>query len=151
MNHNSKLGLIVRGTALIVCIALVGCAETNPTKTMAEFNASNIQKVRNSYSMYATVNGGAPKDMDSFVKFLKEDAGAQIRLKRMGIDVDRIDDIFVSERDGEPFVIRWGLGGSKDHAIVFESVGVDGMRMAAYYEPKELDSAECDKLLQSKK
>ena len=136
---------------MIALLVLGGCTETNPTKTITEYNATNIQRVRNSYSMFATAKGGPPKDMASFLLFLKEDEGAQIRLKRMGIDPENVDEIFKSERDGLPFIIKWGVGGARDSAIVFEAKGVDGKRLVAFYEPRELSDSRCEELLNAKK
>ena len=49
-----------------------------------------------------------------------------------------------SDRDGEPFKIRWDQKGVADHAIVFESVGVEDKRYVALGVPRELDAEEYD-------
>lgn len=46
--------------------------------------------------------------------------------------------MFISERDGQPFKIRWGLRGFYDHAIVFEAEGIDGKREIGLTETIEI-------------
>lgn len=131
--------------SFIVCflIALSGCGETAPNFDVASYNDTNIKRLRNAYEMYKLNHGNVgPKDEDSLREYLTGDEGASVRLKRMGVDVSKIDDIFVSERDGQPFKVRWALEGPADHAIVFESEGVGGKRLVAFYKPKELGAEE---------
>ncbi len=130
---------------LIVGFAmLTGCGSGTPTS--AKYNDTNIKRLCNCYSMYQFSNGfRGPESEEVLKEFLKNDAGANVKLKRMGINKDRIDDIFTSERDGEPFKVRYGLRGSDANvAVVFESVGVDGRRMVALNPVVECDDAEYD-------
>jgi len=53
-----------------------------------------------------------------------------------------LDEIFVSERDGEPFKIRWNLKGIDDFPIVFEAYGVEDMRLVALTPVREVDKED---------
>jgi hypothetical protein len=67
------------------------------------------------------------------------------------MDINNIDELFIGERDGKPFKIRWGLltrvrGPSQP--VIFEAEGVDGKRQIGFTGSKmlEVDSAEYDRL-----
>ena len=66
--------------------------------------------------------------------------------------VTSVDDIFVSERDGQPFDIRYGLvsgpRGSTE-LVVLEKQGSGGKHMVAYLNmtQREVDDAEYQDLL----
>lgn len=131
--------------ALMVCLFLAvaaGCTSSS-APNFADANRTNIQKLKNAYMMYMNDHGfTGPEDEAALKSYLRENPAAKIRLGRMGVNPEDIDSIFTSERDGEPFVIRWGVKGLADHAIVFEKTGVDGKRFVALGTPKEVDAAE---------
>ena len=130
---------------LLLMLTLVGCSPSAPSVSVADYNKTNILRLRNAYDMYMMEHGNrGPADEEAFKKFLTTDKAAGVRLGRMGVDVSKIDDIFVSERDGQPFKVRYGLQGLADHAIVFEAEGLEGKRMVALAEPREMDQAEYD-------
>lgn len=125
---------------------LVGCGGHEPP-TLAEVNNTNIKKVRGAYGMYMILHGlSGPEDEQTFKEFLKTDAGAGVKLGRMGISQDKVDEMFISERDGEPFKIRYGLVGRGDYPIVFESKGVEGNRFVAFLTPREVNANEYETL-----
>ena len=139
---NSRLGFLLCISVLLT-ILLPGCKKSGTD--FAAIHNTNIKKARAAYNLYMvrhTMNG--PKDEDELKKFLKTDADAKVKLERMGVSQDEVDAIFISERDGKPFKVRYGLKGIADHPIVFESVGVDGKRFVAFAVPRELDEAEYD-------
>ena len=83
-----------------------------------------------------------PESEEELRAFLTENRTAKALLKRMGVEPDSLDEIFISERDGKPFKIRWGVSGIEDHAIVFEAEGVNGKRMVAFTRTRELEDEE---------
>ena len=67
------------------------------------------------------------------------------------MDIDNIDELFVSERDGQPFKIRWGMVSrvrGPSQPVIFEAEGVEGKRQVGFTSSKmqEVDSAEYDRL-----
>ena len=138
MKLSTTLTLIAVVISVLVCC---GCKKKLPS--LAEMNDSNIRRLHSAYSIYLKRNGyTGPKDEKELKTYLQENRTAKALLGRMGIKSDSLDDIFVSERDGKRFKIRWGVQGLADHAIVFEAEGVDGKRMVAFSRPRELESQE---------
>jgi hypothetical protein len=91
-----------------------------------------------------------PKSEEQLREFIEtQDAS---RLKRGGIDATKLDELFVSERDGEPFVVRYGVNTvirGPSLPVVFESTGVDGTRQVGFCNGlmKEVDEEEYDRLM----
>jgi hypothetical protein len=95
--------------------------------------AENIRKLALGYVQYAAQHGGTgPKNRESLAKFLVE---------RSGYTREDADKSFVSPRDNQPYVIRWGqspLGPmgpevemAKANILIFERTGADGVRYTA--------------------
>lgn len=80
------------------------------------------------------------------VKFLHENTSIEKNLPLLGIDLNDLDNIFIGERDGEEVRIRWGVDGQFTPPVVFEAVGVEGLRLVAGDEVHEVDNVEYDKL-----
>ncbi|QDT69832.1 hypothetical protein MalM25_27740 [Planctomycetes bacterium MalM25] len=134
--------VVGRLAILIIAGLLTGCGGDSIDARVAALNSTNIQKLYNCYSLFQHYNGyRAPKDEAEFKEFLLRPRYAK-NLSRMQIDPANLDAIFVSERDGEPFRIRYGVNGLGDKAIVFEATGVEGRRLVAMQEAQELDDAE---------
>ena len=131
--------------AIATFLLIVSGCGGEPSASVAEYNSTNMLRLRNAYEMYlVTHEFKGPKDESEFKNYLKNDKAANVRLGRMGIDVDKVDEIFINERDGKPFRVRYGLTGLADHAIVFEEEGEAGMRFVALATPVEVDSAKYD-------
>lgn len=127
---------------LTLLFAVAGCRSK---KTSADLINDNLDRLSSCYLVYWTEHGfRGPEDEQQFKSYLREDRVAQKRLKRMGISSDQIDSMFTSDRDGEPFKVKYGVTGYFDHAIVFESKGVDGRRMIALMNPIEADEKTYD-------
>lgn len=122
----------------------LGCSGANdPRARIVELNNSNIVRMRSCYQIYSLLKGRPPKDEKSFRDFFENDPAAEGRLRRIGVEPENFDSIFVSERDDLPFVVRWNVKtGKKDEAIIFEAEGSDGKRMVAFNDPRELEAEE---------
>lgn len=147
-----KLGILsvfAAVTTLALVTSFCGCSGENE---LAGIYSDNIRKVHQCYLMYMEEHGyRGPKDEEELKTYLKTDPTAIFLTKRIDLTPEGVDDIFISERDGEPFVIRYGLNGIADHAIVFEAVGVDGTRLIALTPPLEVeDEDEYDDYLTGK-
>ncbi len=95
-----------------------------------------------------------PKDEASFREFLA-DPRHQKGFERLGVDVGDLDALLTSERDGQPYKIKFGLKGSPfgfSEAIIFETEGVDGEVMVAFGDSKTelMSPEESDRLYDSK-
>lgn len=124
---------------MVFCLSLCGgCGSGH--RTVASIMDTNIKKVRALYTFYMTNHRyRGPKNEAEFKQWLESTEG-KFAIKRMEMDPTKLEDYFVSERDGEPFVVRYGLKGIRDHAIVFEKTGDEnGMRLVALGKPIECD------------
>jgi hypothetical protein len=137
------------GWIVVVCCAL-GCGDDGGAGALAEANSTNIQRLTNLYFTFQSNNDfRGPKDEAEFKAFLT--GYNPEKLKRIGIDPATIDALFVSDRDSQPFKIRYGVRGNamgSTEAVVFESTGVDGKRQVGFlnFTQREVDAAEYDAL-----
>lgn len=134
---------------LVPAILLAGCGESQPS--LADYNNNNMKKLRGAYGLFlVSHNLRGPKDEEELKEFLTTSPDAIRKMERQGVPKDKILDIFVNERDGQPFKVKYGLNGLGDYPIVFEETGVDGKRFVAYTTPKELNNDEYEKAWDSK-
>jgi len=140
-------------TALVFGLALMGCRDAVSNQVGA-MNKSNIQRVSNLYAGYQNMVGAGkgPKDEASFKEWVKQYDPAKLNM--MGIDPAKIDDVFKSERDGQPFVFRFSVPGGRGAvaAVTFEHTGKDGKRQVGYTggNVEEVDDAKYKDLLAGK-
>jgi hypothetical protein len=113
-------------------------------------NETNIQRLANLYFTYQMKNGWqGPSDETAFRQFIS--TYNPKKLARIGIDPSAVDELFVNERDGEPFKIRYSVSGSAmgcSEPVIFESVGVHGKRTVGFLnmEQRAVDAAEYESL-----
>lgn len=142
MNSISKYATgLLAGLVLMIS----GCGDGLNNPSLADLKNTNIKRYHTAYTIYLDRNQmQGPKDEKELMDFLTTDNTAGVLLKRMEIPMESLSDITVSERDGQPFKVRWGVKGMADHAIIFEAEGVEGKRMVAFSNPRELDATEYD-------
>ena len=137
---------------MAVVTSVAGCNNTaDPTHAVAQANATNLQRLANLYFAYqmdnATFQG--PADETKFKQFIQNfDAE---KLKRIGIDPSAVDALFIGDRDGEPFKIRYGVVGSvmgSTEPVIFEATGVGGQRLVGFLNmsQREVDETEYETL-----
>ncbi len=139
--------------SLLAPILTVGCSgEVDPAAAIAKVNESNIQRVANLYFTFQMKhNWHGPSDEAEFKSFLQNYNPS--KLTRIGISPKAIDEVFISERDGQPFKIRYSVLGSSmgsSEPVIFESVGVAGRRQVGFLNmtQREVDATEYEKLWQ---
>ena len=147
-----------RGVLILAVVAMAGCGRgpLGDEDLIKAANRSNIQRLTNLYSAFADQNRGVgPKDEKQFRGFLAK--LSQERLARMGIDGAALDALFSSDRDAQPFEIKYGQkkpdgrgqtqgggGAVPEVAVVLETVGIDGVRQVGFLGTravKSIDSA----------
>ena len=88
---------------------------------------------------YSVNVGKGPPNADDLKKYMKT-AMQGFQLQMNGIDPNDVDAAFVSLRDNQPFVVRWGVGltVSKNNTpvLAYEKDGKDGKRLLAYANGK---------------
>ena len=117
----------------VMCAPFSGCTGDRVASQVAAVSKTNLQKLSNVYSLYVVRNGyKGPKDEETFRAFLENDPSIEKNIGYMGIERADFDKISFSDRDNEPFLVRYGLKlppMSPKQPQVLETVGVDGMRM----------------------
>ncbi|QEG34889.1 hypothetical protein [Bythopirellula goksoeyrii] len=136
---------------LMLLALLGGCRrEIDVNEAIAKVNENNIQRLANLYFAFQMKHDWqGPADDAEFKAFLR--SYNPQKLTRIGIDPHAIDELFINERDGEPFKIRYSVVGSamgSSEPVIFESVGVDGKRMVGFLDmvQREVDDAEYEEL-----
>jgi hypothetical protein len=129
--NSSRLALWALSATLLA--GLAGCSGNGVARQVAAMNTANIQRVANLYSAFQNYKGGrGPKDAGEFKTFVK--AFDATKLAMMGVDPNKVDELFTSERDGKPFKIRYRVGGGRGSvaAVAFEQDGQDGQKQVAF-------------------
>lgn len=139
-----------RSVLLYGCLlssTLVGCSSrTNPDAAIASVNTTNLQRLANLYFTYQSQHDWhGPADESDFKSFLR--GYPEHMLTRIGIDPSNIDKLFISERDGQPFKIRYGVPGSSmgsSAPVVFEATGDGKGRLVGFLDmqQREVDDSE---------
>lgn len=121
----------------MITVALTaGCAKHEQATTIVErINDSNGKRLANLYAIHQSRHQfKGPANKASFVKFIQQEM-LPAELEGTGVDPNMIDELFVSERDKEPFFIRYGVvapsWAASHQAVIFEEKGVRG-RVAVF-------------------
>ena len=131
---SDKSRAVVAIAAAMVFLA-TGCSSGNKAEQILKsMNKDNIHRLANLYNLYQSQHSWVgPADIDEFKEFVN--GVSKSRLEKMGIDPSSLDDLFISERDGQEFVIRPSVQGSamgSVQPVVFEKDGVDGVWLVGF-------------------
>ena len=143
------LVVVVVGTVLTA----VGCGGNPVDKMLAEANSNNQKRLANLYAMFRAENGfRGPEDEAEFKAFIAEKLKDDIQKERLRV-TGSVDDLFINERDGKAFKIRYGVPGGarggKPLPIIFEDEGEGGVRIVCFSSAnmeEVTDSARYDEL-----
>ena len=146
--HPVEVGLAL---ALVLSIALTGCGPSAATKKAAEQQTSNLKALARAFGQYSGQHRGqlppGEPELKEFVRSLTPEA-------RDGKDADAL---FVSERDGKPYVILFGdLNGPPGPGgfpvCMYEQEGKNGKRIVASTvgATEEVDEARFKQLVPGK-
>ena len=141
-----KLSILGRGVAVLVLGGLVwcsGCGSGNPQAAakavVRRYNDTNGKRLANFYGQYQSEFLSGPKDENTLKQFISGKPASA--LEEMGVTAEGVDGLFVSERDKQPFFVRYGAprprGGRQ--ALVFETQGVGGKALVVFSGPKEVE------------
>src|SRR5436190_10432313 len=125
--ERNKITCLTCIIALSIILA-AGCSD-GTASSIASYNNANIKRLTNLYSSYQAAHSfQGPTDEASLRSFVKEQA--PWRLQLMQVDADKLDELFISERDHKPFKVKYGVtsGPGAVNALVFEQQGVSGKR-----------------------
>ena len=114
--------------AILSSLIAAGCSDSK-SGAIGALNNENIKRLTNLYSIYQAAHSfQGPADEAALKAFVKDQAAW--RLKLMQVDPDKLDDLYISERDHKPFKVKYGVvsGPGAVNALVFEQEGVNGNR-----------------------
>jgi hypothetical protein len=113
-----------------------GCGASDPTPALKaavlRANSTNSKRLATLYSRYHARFFSGPRDETTFKKFI---AGRPVaELEELGASSGDIDALFVSERDKQPFFIRYGLSltDARSRAMVLETEGLNGKALVLF-------------------
>ena len=147
-----QLRTAVLGSLLLVPLT-TGCGGPDAADMLAAANDSNMQRLANLYAAFQSRHDWrGPTDEAEFKEFLN--SWNPDKLAAIGVEPGAIEELFISDRDGEPFQIRYGVAGhimGSDAPVVFEAAGVKGKRMVGFLNmtSKEVDDIEYERLWSS--
>jgi hypothetical protein len=149
---------LTRFVVLCVCLlagVLIGCSSgTDPGSAIARVNATNIQRLANLYFTFQSQHEWrGPVNEAEFKSYLRK--YDPHKLSRIGVDPNALDKLFISEGDGQPFKIRYGVLGSamgSSAPVIFESTGDGKRRLVGFLDmqQREVDESEYDALWSAK-
>jgi hypothetical protein len=126
--------------------ALVGCSRNEGGGLKQEM--SHVRLLTSLYSRATSKLGHVPRDQQEF-----KQAIAILAVKPEKMKVNSIDELFVSERDGQPLVVVYGTLPKASDVVVYEQTGVDGKRQVGHRigMVEELDEAGYNDLMKALK
>jgi hypothetical protein len=141
--------LFCSATICTLLLLSLGCSQSVESRVQ-NLNDSHIKQLTNLYFGYQRSHGWqGPKDAAALKDFVKHDMDPT-KLEMMKVKVDKLDDLFVSQRDHKPFKIKYSMGGGPGAsvAVVFEDTGIEGKRQVGLTGPRiqEVDDAQYDEL-----
>jgi hypothetical protein len=113
-----------------------GCGSSAPEPALKaavlRSNSTNIKRLATLYSRYHSRFLSGPRDEATFKKFIADRPAAE--LEEIGASGGDIDALFVSERDKQPFFIRYGLPltDALFRAVVLEAQGLNGKALVLF-------------------
>jgi hypothetical protein len=119
---------------LFVCavLLLAGCSDPG-----ADTTAAKLQKIGNFYGPYCFANGmRGPTSEAQFRDYIRK--CPPLQLQTLDVNPNDLDPLFKSDRDQQPFVLRFGLslagpgGKAAKDVVAYERAGRNGKRLALY-------------------
>jgi hypothetical protein len=133
----------VRCDYLLFTFALLMVAGCRSSSVDGQPNASseNLQQLARWYASFpSTNNGRLPANENEFKQHINSQGG------------ESVDEMFVSERDNQPFVVLYGrdaVNPVNSGIVAFEKQGLEGKRLVAYRSgsTEEVDDARFRELV----
>ena len=125
---------MMKNVSFLLClIAAAVCAVGGCHSSSTVSNKEEMSRLKPLTVLYVSATNALrhpPQSEDEFKKYIASQKG---RLLDM-MHVEKPDELFTSERDGQPYVIAYGPtpNGKPREVIAYEKVGVNGKRMVGY-------------------
>jgi hypothetical protein len=110
--------------AIMIVALLAGC--NGSQKETVQKELSHVRIVTMLHAKASSQLGRPPKDEQEF-----KQAISTSNVSLQSLKVNSVDEIFVSDRDGQPLVVVYGSPKASD-VVVYEQTGVDGKRLVGH-------------------
>ena len=133
LKRHSPTAVRLLTVLLALILELIGCGrKVAPTLERPPPNMGQIVVL---FMNYIGLHGGqSPGSADEFKRFIRTDGAPQA--KQLGVDLARLEELFICPRDQQPYFINYGLrvgDNSKGLPIIaYEARGRDGNRTVAF-------------------
>ena len=121
----STSGLIAPLLLPAFLLASAGCNGKNENALKVE--SSHVRLLTNLHGLASSKLGHAPRDEQDFKQGI-----AAAHMSPEKLKVGSIDELFVSERDGQPLVVVYGTPPKNSDVVVYERAGVNGKRQIGH-------------------
>lgn len=117
-----------QATAVLLLLVVAGCGGQTLAPSATE--GRRVGAIVTTHNMMERATGRLPANEQEFKRFIAEN-GSQ-SLERAGVTA--VDELFVSDRDGQPLVVTYGAypAGMNAKIVVYEQNGVEGKRFVGY-------------------
>jgi hypothetical protein len=125
-----RVGLRAVAAIPILALAVAGCGKSGVEASEGE---KRIRALGMMYLRYSTNNIGRKQSVEQFKQFIKKVPANE--LEPFGIQAADVDPLFVSPRDGQPYVIRFGAPlappspSAPATVVIYEAAGAGGKRL----------------------
>lgn len=112
----------------LVAASIFGCS--NGSQAAREKQTSHLRTLISFYNAAGRAQGAAPKSEEQLKAYIEAE-GKDV-LSRL--EISSVDELFVSERDEQPFVVFYGKKpkGVRPDVVAYEKSGVDGSRRVGF-------------------
>jgi hypothetical protein len=129
VHWRKSIGLLAIVTAVGVDLGSSGCASRTEKAAVLTAESSNLKPLSILYGQYQARNENRPPANEAdFKRFIQ--ANGQSLLNQFNTDIDRL---FVSPRDGQPYVVYYrDMPLPPSGVVAHERDGIDGKRLVAF-------------------
>jgi hypothetical protein len=128
LTRSNRSRVAIGWLLIVVACGLIGCGSRS---TKPDPSPTNLRQIQALYRVYTQVRGGVgPRDANEFKRFIRAEGSGDAQ--RLHVDLTQLDQLFISPRDEQPYLINYGLRladeQNKRQIIVAERVGHNGKR-----------------------
>jgi hypothetical protein len=129
----------------VVVADYAGCVTKD--ESIKQRETSHVRLLTSLHAMVTAKLGRVPRDEQEFKQTIAKLSVSLERLK-----VGSIDELFISERDGQPLVVVYSSSPTASDVVVYEQTGLNGKRQIGHRigMVEEVDEAQYKKLTASK-
>jgi hypothetical protein len=128
----------------VVLAACAGCLTRD--ESIKQRETSHVRLLTSLHAMVTARLGRFPRDEQEFKQTI-----AKLSVSLEKLKVGSIDELFISERDGQPFVVVYGSPPAASDVVVFEQTGLNGRRQIGHRigMVEEVDDARYSELIKT--